>query len=160
MLKKLITVLIYLRSCGKFILVDLRNSLFSGGVKQIRYKYPGRCPVCGSELTVSRLTCTRCPTKMEGEFTACKFCRLPNEQIQFIEVFIKCRGNIKDVEKELGISYPTVRNRLEGVIQALGYRVVPDSREDVENKERILQALENGEISSQEAIRRLKKSAK
>ncbi|SFG57577.1 hypothetical protein SAMN05660649_02065 [Desulfotomaculum arcticum] len=142
------------------MLVDL-NEHFLPGVKQIKYKYPGSCPVCGSEMTISRLTCTRCPTKMEGEFAACKFCRLPDEQIEFIEVFIKCRGSIKDVEKELGISYPTVRNRLEGVIQALGYRLEnTDSQVDVENRERILQALESGEISSQEAVRRLKKSAK
>mgnify|MGYP000911698098 CR=1 FL=1 len=126
---------------------------------KIKYKAPGKCPVCGDELLVSRLTCNFCSTKLEGEFSTCKFCRLPAEQLKFIEVFIKCRGNIKDVEKELGISYPTVRNRLDAVIAALGYPV--DTRvesDEITNKYReTLDALEKGEISATEAARRLKK---
>jgi hypothetical protein len=128
-------------------------------VGKIKYKAPGKCPVCGDELLVSRLTCNFCSTKLEGEFSTCKFCRLPAEQLKFIEVFIKCRGNIKDVEKELGISYPTVRNRLDAVIAALGYPV--DTRvesDEITNKYReTLDALEKGEISATEAARRLKK---
>jgi len=98
-----------------------------------------------------------------------EFCKLPNEQLEFIEVFIKCRGNIKDVEKELGISYPTVRNRLEGVIQALGYSVdkmgdYADERRVSQNvsekRQLILNALENGELSAQEAAAQLRKLGK
>lgn len=89
----------------------------------MKYKAPTRCPVCNKELTISRLSCDHCNTKLEGDFTTCKFCKLPVAQLDFIEVFIKCRGNIKDVEKELGISYPTVRNRLDEAIHALGYSV-------------------------------------
>jgi len=127
----------------------------------IRYRYPGRCPVCGHEMLVSKLTCTHCQTKLGGEFNTCKFCRLPNEQVEFIEVFIKCRGSIKDVEKELGISYPTVRNRLEGVIQALGYRAEKvDLQEDRESRQKILLSLEKGEITPQDAVRQLKKAGK
>jgi hypothetical protein len=92
---------------------------------RMKYKAPGVCPVCGEPLLVTRLSCARCQTRLEGEFDFCQFCRLPAEQREFIAVFIKCRGNIKDVEKELGISYPTVRNRLDGVIEALGYQVEP-----------------------------------
>lgn len=126
----------------------------------MRYKAPGQCPVCNHELIVTQLNCTFCSTKLEGEFTSCKFCRLPGEQRDFIEVFIKCRGNIKDVEKELGISYPTVRNRLDAAIEALGYRVERDAAEISEEKEerqQILDALERGEITPQEATKQLKK---
>ena len=124
------------------------------------YKMPHRCPVCDHEMKISKLTCTYCPTKIEGEFSSCKFCRLPTEQLIFMEAFIKCRGNIKEVEKELGISYPTVRSRLDSVIEALGYGVDKDRVPENENesshegslrRQEILEALERGEISAQEA---------
>ncbi|NMA54801.1 MAG: DUF2089 domain-containing protein [Firmicutes bacterium] len=121
---------------------------------------PGKCPICGHELRVNRLSCAFCSTKLDGEFTSCKFCRLPAEQREFIEVFIKCRGSIKEVEKELGISYPTVRGRLDAVIRALGYVVNNDAlagdRQDVSAE--VLDALDKGEISAAEAARRLRKS--
>ncbi len=135
------------------------------------YRVPHRCPVCDHELKISKLTCTYCPTKIEGEFSSCKFCRLPAEQLIFMEAFIKCRGNIKEVEKELGISYPTVRSRLDSVIEALGYGVdkerVPenetekeDLREEGLRRQEILEALERGEISAQEATRQMRKQIK
>ncbi|SHJ26944.1 hypothetical protein SAMN02745975_01657 [Geosporobacter subterraneus DSM 17957] len=135
----------------------------------MNYKAPGQCPICGDELKITSLGCSTCKTKLEGHFTGCKFCRLPDEQLEFIEVFIKCRGNIKDVEKELGISYPTVRNRLEGVIQALGYSIdkTGDYTEERKNsqitsekRQLILNALENGELSPQEAAQQLRKLGK
>lgn len=132
----------------------------------LEYKMPHRCPVCDHEMKISKLTCTYCPTKIEGEFSSCKFCRLPAEQLIFMEAFIKCRGNIKEVEKELGISYPTVRSRLDSVIEALGYGVDKE-RDSVNEKEKspeeslrrqeILEALERGEISAQEATRQMRK---
>lgn len=131
------------------------------GVKNIKYKAPGLCPICGQNLHVSKLHCMNCNTTLEGQFAPCKFCQLPPDQLEFIEVFIKRRGNIKDVEKELGISYPTVRGRLDSVIQALGYKVDgPALQEESENRKEILDALDRGEISSQEAASRLKKVGK
>ncbi len=125
----------------------------------MKFKAPNCCPVCSRELMISSLSCNHCQTRIEGSFSSCKFCRLPVEQQEFIEVFLKCRGSIKDVEKELGISYPTVRNRLDGVIQALGYRVQKqDDGEDKISKQEILEALEKGEISTQEAARLLRKA--
>ncbi|MHB8072224.1 DUF2089 family protein [Desulfosporosinus fructosivorans] len=130
------------------------------------YKMPHRCPVCDQEMKISKLTCTFCPTKIEGEFSSCKFCRLPKEQLIFMEAFIKCRGNIKEVEKELGISYPTVRSRLDSVIEALGYGVEKERNPEVERentneesqrRQRILEALERGEISVQEATLQMRK---
>jgi len=131
----------------------------------MKYQAPSRCPVCEHELTISRLTCKHCQTNLEGNFTSCKFCKLPAEQLEFIEVFIKCRGNIKDVEKELGISYPTVRGRLDGVIQALGYSTEKSDAKELpdefkERRQEILAALENAEITPQEAAKQLKKLGK
>ncbi|WP_415535076.1 DUF2089 domain-containing protein [Dehalobacter sp. 4CP] len=127
----------------------------------IQYKAPGLCPICGHSLYVSKLNCMNCNTTLEGQFIPCKFCQLPPDQLEFIEVFIKCRGNIKDVEKELGISYPTVRGRLDSAIQALGYKVDgSDLQEERENRKEILDALDRGEITSQEAASRLKKAGK
>ncbi len=132
------------------------------------YKMPHRCPVCEHEMKISKLTCTHCPTKIEGEFSSCKFCQLPAEQLIFMEAFIKCRGNIKEVEKELGISYPTVRSRLDSAIEALGYGVdkvgVPENEkmdfsEESLRRQGILEALERGEISAQEATRQMRKQS-
>ncbi len=123
----------------------------------ISYSVPDKCPVCGHELLVNRLSCTYCATKIEGEFSTCKFCRLPAEQREFIEVFIKCRGSIKEVERELGISYPTVRIRLDTVIAALGYRGVDRGEGETVQAQDILDAREEGKISAAEAARRLKK---
>jgi hypothetical protein len=81
----------------------------------------GRCPICEAELVVTHLRCQRCGTGLEGTFTLNKFDRLSREQLRFVDVFIKNRGVIRDVERELGISYPTVRSRLDEVIRSLGY---------------------------------------
>ncbi len=114
----------------------------------------GNCPICGDELFATRLSCNTCNTNIEGDFSLCKFCKLSQEEKQFIEVFIKNRGNIKDIEKEMGISYPTVKGKLDSVIKSLGY----DSKDDDAsiNKKEILDMLNDGEISSEEALRLLK----
>jgi len=115
----------------------------------------GKCPVCGQTTEITRISCDACGTTIEGHFHLCKFCKLTAEQKTFIDVFIKCRGNIKEVEKELGISYPTVKNRLEDVAAALGYKGEPETSPSG-NKKDILDKLNNGEISVDEAIELLK----
>lgn len=130
-------------------------------MKIINYKAPGQCPVCGQKLIISKLSCNHCHTSIDGAFSPCKFCQLPKEQLEFIETFIQCRGNIKDVEKELNISYPTVRKNLDTVIQSLGYQIDKNENLDKENavwRQEILDALERGEISSKEAVKKLKES--
>src|SRR5690554_5865318 len=107
----------------------------------------GKCPVCGEELEVTRLSCSNCYTSIEGNFSLCKFCKLSNEQKNFLEAFIRNRGNIKEIEKDLGISYPTVRNKLEDVIKTLGYK--PQYNEPKIDKKEILRKLDEGEISSE-----------
>lgn len=115
----------------------------------------GSCPVCGKSTEVTRISCKHCGTTIEGRFSICRFCKLSDEQKTFIEIFIKCRGNIKEVEKELGVSYPTVKNRLEEVAAALGFSVQLDSDFASERK-KILEKLNNGEITAEEAIEMLK----
>ena len=79
-----------------------------------------RCPVCESKLGVSELRCVRCQTSIRGSFDPCRFCSLAPEHLAFIELFLRCEGNLSRVEKEMGVSYPTVRNRLAGALAALG----------------------------------------
>lgn len=116
----------------------------------------GKCPVCGQNTEITAITCNECGTRIEGHFQLCRFCRLTDEQKSFIETFIKCRGNIKEVEKELGISYPTVRNRLEDAAAALGDRgsYSDEYAEDKTSKRRkeILYQLDNEQITVQEAL--------
>src|SRR5215208_2419765 len=85
------------------------------------------CPVCDGPLAITELDCRSCGTSLRGEFTPtrCPFCALPEEQLQFLELFLRCRGNLRDVERTLGLSYPTVRARLDGVLAALGYAAAP-----------------------------------
>ena len=119
----------------------------------------GKCPVCGESLDVTRLACRSCGTAIEGRFDTCKFCRLTPEHRAFVDVFIKNRGNIKEVEKELGISYPTVRNRLDAVIAALGYRVDEPATEKGDagaERKAIVEALARGEMSADDAVKRLR----
>src|SRR5436190_502290 len=84
---------------------------------------PGKCPVCNNTLTVTRLQCGQCGTGIDGSFRLGRLQSLTAEQVQFLEVFVKNRGKIKDVEAELGISYPTVVGRLNDLVRAMGYDV-------------------------------------
>lgn len=112
-----------------------------------------RCPVCHGELAVTKLTCDGCDTVIENRFRLSKFDYLSDEELSFTEAFIRCRGNIKEVEKVLGISYPTVRSKLDAVIKRLGYDAGPE--EQTVNRDEILKALENGEITAEQAIAQL-----
>lgn len=78
------------------------------------------CPVCTGELAVTRLHCAECGTTLEGRFGVGRFGRLDKDQLALLESFLRARGNLRDMERELGISYPTVRNRLEALVRALG----------------------------------------
>ena len=79
------------------------------------------CPVCSGELAVTRLRCGTCGTTIEGEFGVGRFARLTREQSVVLESFLRSRGNLRDMERELQISYPTVRARVEALIRALGF---------------------------------------
>lgn len=78
------------------------------------------CPVCSHELAVTRLHCGHCGTTLEGDFSVGRYGRLSREQLALLESFLRSRGNLREMERELGISYPTVRNRVEALVRALG----------------------------------------
>ncbi|HEY0071402.1 MAG TPA: DUF2089 domain-containing protein [Chloroflexia bacterium] len=96
---------------------------------------PGKCPVCTSVLTVTRLHCGHCGTGIEGNFGLGRLQALTAEQVQFVETFMKCKGKIKDVEGELGISYPTVVARLSEAVRAMGFEVEEGDLSDVDQYE-------------------------
>jgi hypothetical protein len=79
------------------------------------------CPVCSNELAVTRLHCQSCGTTLEGDFSVGRFGRLKRDQVAILESFLRSRGNLRDMERELGISYPTVRSRVEALVRALGF---------------------------------------
>ena len=118
------------------------------------------CPVCSSELAVTRLHCRACGTTLEGEFSVGRFGRLTREQLALLESFLRSRGNLRDMERELGISYPTVRSRVEALVRALGFG--PRDGEEAEEqtgtatdtaaeRQRILERLAKREISAEDA---------
>jgi len=119
----------------------------------MKYELLGKCPVCDNDMKVTELSCQDCHTVIKGQFEPCKFCKLSKQHKYFIEVFIKNRGNIKEIEKELAVSYPTVRNKLEEVIEALGYKV--ETKESSINRKEVLDKLSKGEISKEEALKLL-----
>lgn len=119
---------------------------------------PSNCPICDGEIIVTRLYCRDCDSTIEGRFSAGHFENLTPEQLSFIETFIRCEGKITRMEEELGLSYPTIRNRLHEVIRALGYEPggeEPDTVMSDEERREILERLEKGEITYQDAMQML-----
>ena len=141
----------------------------------MKKKYPviSNCPVCKHELKVVKLACDHCGTEIDGEFTLSKFNYLDADKLYFIEIFVKNRGNIKAIEKEMNISYPTVKKMLNEVISTLGYdsneeqeeelekiekvEVVENKNDRVQSKVEIVKKLKNKEISAAEAVEMLNK---
>lgn len=117
-----------------------------------RLPMPTRCPVTGGPLLVTRLECEDSGVVIEGRFTPNEFAMLPEENLEFLRIFVKVRGNLKEVERILGLSYPTVRQRFEKLLLALGYEAEPDVSEE---RAEVLDLLERGEIDADEAARRL-----
>jgi hypothetical protein len=119
------------------------------------------CPVCNEPLVVTQLRCEHCEITIDGRFEIGGLASLTSEQLEFVEVFIRCEGKINRVEKELGISYPTVRSRLHDIIVSMGYEPVGDSEAEEAQREaqrlRVLEELSTGKISPDEAINILRK---
>ncbi len=118
-----------------------------------KYPMPATCPVCRERLEVTGLACPGCGTRLEGRFLPNEFATLPPEQLEFLRLFVKARGNLKEVERVLGVSYPTVRARLEQLLRVLGYEAAPDLSQA---RQAVLDALERGEITPEEAAARLR----
>lgn len=120
------------------------------------YPIPEQCPTCEGKLNVTELKCNNCNTRIIGDFYLDEIFQLNNEQQQFLKIFIKTRGNIKSMEKELEMSYPTVRNKLNELIKTLGYEDDFIEEEQQEKRREILDLLEAGEIEAAEAAQKLK----
>ncbi|MGP3779659.1 DUF2089 domain-containing protein [Halanaerobium saccharolyticum] len=120
------------------------------------YPIPAKCPTCEGKLNVTELRCNNCNTQISGDFYLDELFQLNYELQQFLKIFIKTRGNIKNMEKELEMSYPTVRNKLNELIKTLGYEDDFAEEEEQEKRREILNLLEAGEIEAVEAAQKLK----
>ncbi len=117
------------------------------------------CPVCSQELAITRLHCGSCGTTLEGDFSVGRFGRLNREQLVLLESFLRSRGNLREMERELSISYPTVRGRVEALVRVLGFgpRADADPDEDTAvtaipvTRDSILERLARREISAEDA---------
>ncbi len=117
---------------------------------------PTSCPVTGRPLEVTRLENPESGVVIEGRFAPNEFALLPQDQLEFMRLFVKVRGNLKEVERVLGVSYPTVRLRFENVLRTLGYEVSEDEVQARSSSQaEIVAALEQGEITPEEATERL-----
>ncbi len=119
---------------------------------------PSQCPICQGEIVVTRINCRDCNTTIDGRFSSRTFSQLTPEQMDFVETFVRLEGKIKHMEKELEVSYPTIRKKLHDVIQALGYE--PGGEDELstlsdEERQQILSDLDEGKISYDEAMKQL-----
>ncbi len=118
-----------------------------------------KCPVCGADLVVSRYHCEACDTTIEGRFENSAFPGLTAEQIDFVKTFVRLEGRINRIEQEQKWgSYPTIRNRLREVIRAMGYEPGKEEPAEISEEKRrlVLEELDNGKISADDAMRRLR----
>lgn len=115
---------------------------------------PTHCPVCGDVLALTRLSCDDCGTELSGHFPTCEYCSLEEEDRSTLRVFLSSRGNMKEVERHLGVSYPTARARFDAILTKLGYSEGEPPSEEVGRLD-VLESLSRGEIGVDEALQRL-----
>jgi|YelNatPaOPRAMG01_1025707.scaffolds.fasta_scaffold05990_11 hypothetical protein len=127
-------------------------------------RLPARCPSCGATLKITELTCDKCGTVVKGVYPLNKFLTLNPQEEEFLLIFLLSRGNLKEVQERLNISYPTAKNRLEELLLSLGLvETKGEEKEETSYKEDkiskiedILEKIEKGEISGEEAIEKMK----
>lgn len=112
---------------------------------------PRSCPVCGERLALTRLGCPGCDTELSGVFEACEFCALDESDREMLTVFLRSRGNMKQLERHLGVSYPTVRARFDRLLERLGVDAVQEPADRLVT----LESLARGEIDVAQALERL-----
>lgn len=116
---------------------------------------PTSCPVCNHRLATTRLTCPECSTELAGAFESCEFCVLSDEDRDVLRVFLASRGNMKELERHLGVSYPTARARFDGLLTKLG---IERAAAPAPSRLELMEQVARGEIDVDEAMRRLETS--
>jgi hypothetical protein len=114
---------------------------------------PSNCPVCNSKLALTRLSCPSCETELSGAFAQCEFCVLTDEDRDVLRVFLASRGNMKDLERHLGVSYPTARARFDTLLTKLGIERGPITASA--SRLELMEQVARGEIDIDEAMKRL-----
>lgn len=119
-----------------------------------RHAPPTSCPVCATRLDVSALHCGACDTEVRGHFRHCEFCGVSDEQRDLLRVFLAARGNAKELERHLGVSYPTARARLDDLLGALGITAPAPPR--FTDRRSVLAAVAEGELDVDAALAELR----
>jgi hypothetical protein len=114
---------------------------------------PRDCPVCGDRLALTRLSCHSCGTELSGDFESCEFCSLSREDRETLRVFLVSRGNMKELERHLGVSYPTARARFDALLTKLG--IAPDRPAVATDRVDLLERVARGEVDVEDALTRL-----
>ena len=123
-----------------------------------------QCPVCQSRMEITQLSCTNCETVVVGRFDPNRFSKLPQDSLAFLEAFVRNRGNVKEMERELGISYWVIRRKIDELIAELGLEASvarnrqPDPETTKTTRREILERLKNGEITAVEAGKLLERA--
>jgi hypothetical protein len=118
-----------------------------------QHRAPSDCPVCGDPLAVTRLGCASCGTELAGVFAPCEFCALDARETEMLRVFLSSRGNLREVEKHLGVSYPTARLRFSELLSKLG--LSGDAEPGTLTRDQILSEVASGALTPAEAQRLL-----
>ena len=113
---------------------------------------PSNCPVCNTKLALTRLSCPSCETELSGAFAQCEFCVLSDEDRDVLRVFLASRGNMKDLERHLGVSYPTARARFDALLGKLG---IDRPATAAPSRVELMEMVARGEIGVEEALKRL-----
>ena len=119
------------------------------------HRPPRDCPVCGSDLLLTRLGCPSCSTELSGEFEACEFCALGKDDREILRVFLASRGNMRELERHLSVSYPTARARFEQLLEKLGLGKAEAPKAKGTRME-VLEQLARGELDVDEALQQLR----
>jgi len=116
---------------------------------EVGHRAPDDCPVCGDALVTTRLACRSCGTELAGEFRSCEFCSLDDAELNLLRVFLASRGNLKELEKHLGVSYPTARLRLTSLLQKLG--LAGEAEDTPLTRDQVLAEVASGALTASEA---------
>ncbi|MEQ4203721.1 DUF2089 domain-containing protein [Actinopolymorpha sp. B9G3] len=134
-----------------------------GGSGVPEYRPPRDCPVCGAGLQVTRLGCGSCGSELSGVFESCGFCGLTDAERSVLQVFLVSRGNMREVERHLGVSYPTARQRYADLLTKLGLEPAPaaasgaaEAAQAGHSREEVLASLARGDIDVDTAALQLR----